>query len=152
MENNCNYYPNVCIKHCSDKKLLDGTLEIPCQKPPIENIIYINVKPEILNVICIDCSIVIEGKAKIEVEYCAEVPTQDHPVHYCHFDIYFNHLICLDRCCTLLNNFNSKDITVAVKHKETYIIGRKEFYFSVLLEFNFYNKYVCSNCMNKYYY
>ena len=130
------------IKNSSDKKLLGGILKVPYQNPPIENIIYAKINTEILDIMPVDLSIIIMGKVGVEIEYSADVPSKSQPVHYCHFDIHYNHLICIEKYYSLSNKFSYKDITEILKYKKLYKINLKEIYYSILLEFKLSNRII----------
>jgi len=65
--------------------LVNGNLEIPCQKPPLEEIIHTTVKPEIQRIIVIKGKVIIQGTLKIGIEYVAVVSDCSQPVHFAHF-------------------------------------------------------------------
>lgn len=142
MDKTFKYLTDAHIKNCSDKKLLGGILKVPYQNPPIENIIYAKINTEILDIIPIDQSIVIIGKVEIEIEYSADVPSKSQPVHYCHFDIHYNHLICIEKYYSLSNKFSYKDITEILACEKLYKINIKEIYYSILLEFKLSNRII----------
>ncbi len=78
------------MKRPSCQALVNGYLEVPCNKPPIEQIIFTGVKPEIDKVIVIKDKIIVRSHLEISIEYVGDVSDGSQPVHYAHFNIKFD--------------------------------------------------------------
>ncbi|MFA4886264.1 MAG: DUF3794 domain-containing protein [Desulfotomaculaceae bacterium] len=81
--------------------LINGDLEIPCHKPPAEQIILAIVEPVVDRVIVIENKVIVRGHLDIRIEYVADVNDCSQPVHFVHYAIQYNCLIdypCLKDC------------------------------------------------------
>ena len=83
------------------QKVVKAVLEIPEQKPDINEILDVTAKPQVKNKKIIDMKkVLVEGELDIKVLYAAEVldgHEQAHPVHSFHGDIPFSETVHLDR-------------------------------------------------------
>ncbi|HAU32380.1 MAG: hypothetical protein XD78_1779 [Desulfotomaculum sp. 46_296] len=78
--------------------LINGDLQIPCNKPPVEQIINSHVEPKIDRIIVISEKIIVRGHVEINIEYVANVCDNSQPVHFVHFLVFFDcfiHYPCL---------------------------------------------------------
>lgn len=93
--------PPECV--CSTQVVVDGTIEIPCQKPEFEQIIEFRVSAEVTNCETITTplgpKVIVSGMVRIGVEYVANFPEQ--PMHFAHFDLPFHtFMLCPEAATT----------------------------------------------------
>ncbi|WBW96634.1 DUF3794 domain-containing protein [Oceanirhabdus sp. W0125-5] len=117
----------------TNKKLISGILSIPCQKPPIEQIIYSKFKPAVYKILKCDDTLIIRGNVTIFIEYSADVETKDQPVHFCHFVINFDDMICKPSLFPLPDSLCKDDIDIEIQCHEIIKIPPKRISYLFLL-------------------
>ncbi|HAU32371.1 MAG TPA: hypothetical protein DCW46_09020 [Desulfotomaculum sp.] len=108
------------LPECFTQVLVDGNLEIPEQKPDIENVIDFNVTPQVLDIDIFNTidgtKVTISGFVEIGVTYVAASTQQ--PEHFAHFMVPFNALIL----CPDLPLDAEVVPVILIEHKQWHII------------------------------